>query len=503
MNFEASTAATIESLGYVIPELLMTLTVILIILIDLLFLRGRAKKQGVMEMVVLGGVGAALLATCMGFGQEPRAIFGSMLVSDPFSSFFNIVFLLATILFVFGTMMSSEVAPKDRAEYYTLATGSVLGMMLMASATNLVSIVISVEFVSLASYVMAGFSRNDRLSTEASLKYVLYGSVSSAVMIFGLSYIYGLTGTLSLIEANQVLYAANPYPLTLLFALVLVIGGLGFKIACVPFHFWAPDVYEGSPTPVTAFFTVAPKAAGFALLTRFLVTLLSNPATSGQFWTFLGDLDWPLLVAIIAAGTMTLGNLAALRQENMKRLLAYSSIAHVGFVLMAVAVLSRAGIHAINVYMFAYLVMNLGAFLVVIAIQERTGSVELVDYTGLGKRAPLLAWPMVVFLYSLTGLPPSIGFMGKYYVFAEVIRQEIWWLAAFGAVNSVIALYYYFRVAKAMFFGEAEEQETTRRIPQFAAGISVALAVVTLVLGIPWSAFEQITTHSTTLFLGR
>ncbi len=503
MSFEASTAATIESLGWIVPELIVTCTVLAIVLGDLFFIRGKGKRQGPLEIVVLAGVGAALIATWVGFGGEPRAVFGTMMVIDPFSSFFDAIFLLATILFVFSTMMSNEIAVEDRSEYYTLAVGSVLGMMLMASSTDMVSIFISVEFVSLASYLMAGFMRGDRRSSEASLKYVLYGSVSSAVMLFGFSYIYGLTGTTSLIEANQVLYTSNPYPLALLFALVLVIAGLGFKIACVPFHFWAPDVYEGAPTPVTAFVAVAPKAAGFAVLTRFLVTLLSNPATSPGFWTFLGSLDWPLLVGILAAGTMTFGNLGALRQTNMKRLLAYSSIAHAGFVLMAVSTLSPEGIHAIVVYMAAYLVMNLGAFLVVIAIRERTGSVDLRDYDGLAGDAPMLVVAMVVFLYSLTGLPPSLGFLGKYYVFAETIRQEIWWLAAIGAGNSVIALYYYFRVAKALVFRPLRERQWSGAIPELATSLSVALAAVTLVFGVPWGAFEKVTTYSATLFLGR
>jgi NADH-quinone oxidoreductase subunit N len=291
--------------------------------------------------------------------------------------------------------------------------------------------------------------------------------------------------------------------MTLFFALVMVIGGLGFKIACVPFHFWAPDVYEGAPTPVTAFFTVAPKAAGFAILTRFLVTLLSSPGTGEGFWTFLGGIDWPLLVAILAAGTMTIGNLGAVRQTNMKRLLAYSSIAHVGFILMAVSALSPAGIHAINVYMLAYLIMNLGAFFVVILIQERTGSVDLADYSGIAQEAPWLTGAMVIFLYSLTGLPPSVGFLGKYYVFAEVIRQHNWWLAGVGAVNSVIALYYYFRIAKAMVFGAAIEHTSSRSISQLATGLTVALAAVTLAFGIPWGAVEQVTSYSSTLFLGR
>ena len=503
MNFEASTAATLESLGFVLPELLVTVTIVLILLLDLIFLRGRAKRQGPVEVVVLGGVGAALLASVAGFWKEPRALFDTMLAADPFASFFGVIFLLATVLFVFATMMSHEIKPKDRAEYYTLALGSVLGMMLVARATNLVSMVISIEFVSLASYVMAGFGRSDRRSVEASLKYVLYGSVSAAVMIFGLSYIYGLTGTTSLVEANQILYAGNPHPLTLFLALVMVIGGLGFKIACVPFHFWAPDVYEGAPTPVTAFFTVAPKAAGFAILTRFLITLLSNPSTDEGFWTFLGGLDWPLLVGILAAGTMTIGNLGAVRQTNMKRLLAYSSIAHVGFVLMAVSALSPAGVHGINVYMLAYLIMNLGAFLVVIAIQERTGSVDLADYSGIAGEAPWLTGAMVIFLYSLTGLPPSVGFLGKYYVFAEVIRQHNWWLAGIGAINSVIALYYYFRVAKAMVFGTVPDAAPRGRFPQLATGLTVTLAAVTLVFGIPWGAVEQVANLSSLLFLGR
>jgi len=279
-----------------------------------------------------------------------------------------------------------------------------------------------------------------------------------------------------------------------------VLGGIGFKIACVPFHFWAPDVYEGSATPVTAFFTVAPKAAGVALTIRFLVTLLTNPNTDPGFWTFVGNLDWPFLVAVISAATMTLGNLGALRQENMKRMLAYSSIAHVGFMLMGVAVLSPEGVAAVCVYMVAYLVMNLGAFFVVIALAKKLGSVELSAYSGLAHRTPLLVVAMVVFLYSLTGLPPSIGFMGKYYVFAEVVRQGVYWLALVGAANAVIALYYYFRVAKVMVFGALPEGVESGDLPCCATSVCLAMAAITLLLGLPWGIIESVT-HTAELFI--
>lgn len=503
MNYELFTSSALVSLGHFWPELLVAMTVVAILVVDLLFIRGRGKRQGPIELVALVGLAAAFVATCASFETAPQLIFSGMAAVDPFGAFFKLIYLVAGAIFICLTMTSDEIPVEGRTEYYTMALGGVLGMMLMATSTHMVMVFLAIEFVSLSSYVMAGFLRDDRRSSEAALKYVLYGSVSSAVMLYGMSMLYGLTGSTSLIEANRVIFQESPYPMALFVSLVLVLAGIGFKIACVPFHFWAPDVYEGAPTPVTAFFTVAPKAAGLAVTMRFLITLLTTPTTGAEFWTFVGNVNWPLLVSIIAAMSMTLGNFAALQQENIKRLMAYSSISHVGFALMGMAALSPSGVTAILVYVAAYLVMNLGAFLVIVLVGRQVGSMEISDYRGLFTRHPILGICLVVFLYSLTGLPPSMGFVAKFLVFSEAIRGEIYWLAVVGALNSVVALAYYFRIARVMWDPERENARPRIPLPHFATGVTVALAVVTLAYGVPWGPLEKLATFSSTLFLGR
>ena len=267
----------------------------------------------------------------------------------------------------------------------------------MASSTNLLMMYLSLELVSLPSFILVGYQKRVRRSNEAALKYVVYGGVSSGIMLFGFSWIYGLTGTLDIYEIASVLDASPSYGLTLFLGAALAMAGFGYKVASVPFHFWCPDVYEGAPTPVTAFLSVAPKAAGFALLARFFYLGLSEyDGTSG---TVIG-IAWPQLLAVISACTMTLGNLTAIWQRNLKRLLAYSSIAHAGYMMMGIVMLSASGLKAVMFYTAAYLFMNLGAFLVVLVLAVRIGSEEIQDYNGLGWRSPWVALAMTAFLFS-------------------------------------------------------------------------------------------------------
>jgi NADH-quinone oxidoreductase subunit N len=353
--------------------------------------------------------------------------------------------------------------------------------------------------VSYVSYVLVGYVKEDRRASEAGLKYVLYGSVSSGAMIFGLSILYGLTGELNLIQVGERLSTMQGVGPAVLVASFLILAGIGYKIAAVPFHFWCPDVYEGAATPMTAFLSVAPKAAGFAMLGRFTYHMFGQGGA-------LVAIDWPLILAVVATLTMTLGNLVALQQTNVKRLLAYSSIAHAGYLLMGLAsvnretgTLSERGLFGVLFYLAVYVFMNLGAFAVVIALRERVGNEENIeDYRGLGLRAPILGVTMAIFLFSLTGLPPFAGFVGKFFLFAAVIDAKLYWLAVVGIVNSVISLYYYARILRAMFLQKIDDEEAARpfALARSHSAILVLLAAPTLLLGIFWAPLASLVNRS-------
>jgi NADH-quinone oxidoreductase subunit N len=331
------------------------------------------------------------------------------------------------------------------------------------------------------------------------LKYAIYGAFSSGLMLYGMSLVYGLTGTFNIYEIGQVLNSSAPDRLTLFIAAVLMLAGFGYKISAVPFHFWAPDVYEGAPTPITAFLSVGPKAAGFALLMRFFNVAFAASGTNGDSssWLALPGLEWPQLLAWIAAATMTLGNLIAIVQVNLKRLLAYSSIAHAGYALMGVVLLSEQGISATMFYLVVYYLMNLGAFLVVIINQDMLGSESINDYQGLAWRAPIPAVAMGVFLFSLTGLPPTGGFVGKFYLFAALIKGQFYWLAVVGIINSVISLYYYARILKAMFFEKADSQKSAvLAVSPFYVVLLAVLVLPTILLGVYWTPLAELANYS-------
>jgi NADH-quinone oxidoreductase subunit N len=322
-------------------------------------------------------------------------------------------------------------------------------------------------------------------------------------MLYGITLMFGLTGSTKLVAIREALAggaAAGGNSMMLLVATVLILAGFGFKTAAVPFHFWCPDVYTGAPTPVTAFLSVAPKAAGFAIVVRFFFTSLSNPQGVSA-WAAFGWLNWTLLILIVSIVTMTFGNIAALRQTNMKRLLAYSSIAHAGYIFMGAAVLSSEGIQSILVYLITYLFMNLGAFLVVIEIYNRTGSFDVKDYRGLYRRSPFLAISMTVFLLSLMGIPPFAGFFGKLYVFAAAVKGGLAWYAVVGALNSVIAVYYYARVVKDMIIEDAGDMSPIRL--SWATHALVWLMLLpTAGLMVIWDRVQKLTSDSMRLFLG-
>jgi len=373
----------------------------------------------------------------------------------------------------------------------------------MAGASNLLMMYLAVELSSITSYILSGYTREAPDSSEASLKYVIYGGLSSGVMIYGISIIYGLTGAFDIYQINKVLASGGINDATLLIAGIMTLVGFGYKISAVPFHFWTPDVYEGSPITITAFLSVASKAAGFAVLIRFLKTVFFDPAASslaGGIWVSLQSFDWPLLLAMLSVLTMTLGNLVALWQNNLKRLLAYSSIAHAGYLLTGIVVVSNAGLSAILIYFVAYFFMNLGAFYVVMLIANATGSEDIESYKGMAARAPFASFALALFLISLTGLPPTVGFIGKLYLFAALLDSGWVWLAVVAALNTVISLYYYVRIFRNMYLRPDENPGEPIKLGAVQMATLLVLVVPVLLLGLYFTPLVELAQASVRIF---
>ncbi len=490
----------VRSLPHFGAEVVLTAALLLVVLVDASGMRGR---NGLCRALTLLGLLGALPLGAIS-GRVPDEIWSGMLVADPLGAFFKVLLVGASLLLVlaFTFRNSSELHGLGQGEFYALLLAVTISNLLLAAANDIAMLYLALEMVSITSYVMVAYIKGDRFSNEASLKYVLFGAVSTGVMLYGLSLLYGLAGTTSIPALRDFLAAGVPPEgrAALYLIALLTLAGFGFKTASVPFHFWCPDVYQGAATPVTAFLSVAPKAAGFAIMLRFFFGALSTRGSGA--WDYAWTINWVQLLMAVSVATMTLGNVAALTQTNMKRLLAYSSIAHAGFLMMGVVALSENGARGLLIYLFAYVFMNLGAFLVVTLIHHHEGSFDLRDYPGMYRRQPFLTVSMAIFLLSLMGIPPLVGFMGKLYVFAAVIERgpAFWWYALVGALNAAVGAYYYARIMKTMIMDEAE----TQRPPIRLHGADLAWVLI-FVLGnvVPllfWSVIEGWARASLTLY---
>ena len=500
--------SNLTSLAWFRPELALTAGPLLVLVLDLVWRRspGRVARLSGVALLVLAAA-AVLLA---GQPEGGQALFNGMIQSDGFATYFKWLFLAAGAVTVVVVALGSEVAKERVGEFHALLLAVVLGLFLMASASDLLMMYLAIELVSMTSYVLAGFRRGDRRATEAALKYVIYGGVASGVMLFGMSYLYGLAGTFSFAELGPAVAAAlqgsgpslAAARLALVVGIAFVAAGVGYKIAAVPFHMWCPDVYEGAPTPFTAFLSVGPKAAGFALALRFFLSAFRPREAQEGAAALLEAVPWPAVIGVVAAATMTLGNLVAIAQTNLKRLLAYSSIAHAGYTLMGLSAASAAGAQSVMIYLALYLVMNLGAFVVVMLVASATGSESLLDYRGLAKRQPFTAVAFVVFLLSLTGLPPFAGFIGKWYLFTAVWARTGeagggWYavLLVIAALNTAVSLYYYARIIRAMFLDAPNAAEPSPLHPplgyQLIAGAFAAAVIFFGVLPQPVIAWAE------------
>jgi NADH-quinone oxidoreductase subunit N len=483
------------------PETALTVALLVAIIADLIF----RKSSKVTTLVTFAG----LLVTggfVLGQAGMHASIFSNMIAVDSFAFFFKLIILFTALLIVIFSLSSSELNTAGRrlGEYYSLILALTLGMILMAGASNLLMMYLALELSSITSYILSGYTREARDSSEASLKYVIYGALSSGLMLYGMSIIYGMTGSLDIYAINQALAKGGLNNFALLIAGILAIAGFGYKISAVPFHFWTPDVYEGAPITITAFLSVASKAGGFAMMIRFFkVTFIDSSVLTlpTGSWVSLQGFDWVAVIVTLSVLTMTLGNLVAIWQNNLKRLLAYSSIAHAGYMLMGVVVLSNEGVSAILIYFIVYLFMNLGAFYIVMLIANKTGSEDIEDYKGIGPKAPFVTIALSVFLVSLTGLPPTAGFIGKLYLFAALLNDGWVWLAVVGAMNSVISLYYYVRVFRNMYLRSDERHTNLPLEFSFAQKLVVLLLLFpTLLFGLYFTPLVQLAQASVKIF---
>lgn len=476
---------TLSNIG---PLLTLTVAGLVLLLVDALSPRG---KKAYFPYLSLAALAVAAFQTWWLWNRSGTD-FARMIYVDNFSFFFYLIFLLATGLSILMSIAYLEDYGRNIGEYYTLLIFATIGMMLMAAGGHLIIIFLGLEILSIAIYILAGLFREDVKSNEAALKYLILGAFSSAFLLFGMAMLYGATGTLFLDDLAQLVKAGEALkPLTLL-GMGLLIVGFGFKVSSVPFHMWTPDVYEGAPTSITAFMSVATKAAAFAAFVRVFFHVF--PAIK---------MEWNMVLWTLAVATMTLGNVVAIAQTNIKRMLAYSSIAHAGYLLVALVAANQLGALSFLYYLVAYTLMNLGAFAVVIMVARKKDSyLNIYDYCGLGFQYPALAAAMSVFMFALAGIPPTAGFVGKFYVFSAAVEAGYIWLAIIGVMNSLISVFYYLRITVLMYMRPAA---AALGPISFTLGITSAVLVTALgviVIGVFPGPLYDLALHSVKLFTG-
>ena len=452
------------------PELIITLTLLIVLVFDLF----DSISKAILGWMTIVGAGIALWVSIqMHQAGTVGTQFNDMFKVDNFSLFFNIIFLVSTILVALISMSYLSRDDRKQGPYYLLILLATLGMMLMAAGNELIIVFLGLELMSLSLYVLAGYFRDNPASSEAGMKYLLLGAFASAFFLYGIALIYGGAGTTNIPAIAEAITAPNKSPL-LLAGMFLLIVGFGFKVAIVPFHQWAPDVYEGAPTTIAAFISAGPKAAGFAAFLRIFMEALPSL-----------QVEWSSVVIVLAMLTMTVGNVIAIAQTSIKRMLAYSSIAHAGYVLIGLAAANNDGISSAMLYLLVYCVMNIGAFGAVILAKTADGeSLMISDYAGLGLRKPLLAMFMTIMLLSLAGFPPTAGFVGKFYVFKSAVQAGHIWLVIVGAINTAISAFYYLRVVVTMYMREPEEELSFTAYPSTLVVGLVLAAIGVLLIGI-------------------
>lgn len=451
----------LESIKYILPELILLGFSLLVLIWG-----GFVKKTNLSGIFSLAAIMLAAVYLPQSY-KAPSPLFFNLLINDPFSEFFKEIFFIIAGIVILISMGYKAFDDGDSGEYYFFLLVLIVGMMLAVSSNNLLMIYIAFEMISLTSYILVGFLKRDVLSSEGALKYFLFGTLATGIMLYGISFIYGLFGTTDMTVILAALGRPNINSFAVLISLIIIFSGIAFKCALVPFHMWVPDAYQGAPTPIAAFISVGPKAAGFAVLIRvFLI----------NFFPLFHGLAG--LVTAISILTMGVGNVIALSQTNIKRMLGYSSIAQAGYILIGFVVGTSLGMKATLFYLLAYTIMNLGAFGCIVLISNSLKSDSIEDYAGLYKRDPVAAFMLTIFLLSLAGIPPLAGFLGKFFVFAAAIESKFVLLAIAGIINSIIALYYYVRVIKYMYLEEPSAEGV------YATSIPLEVALIIALIGI-------------------
>ena len=469
------------------PEFLITGLAFVVLTVD--FLLPRERKNVLAAVSIVGLVAIAVFSVLLLGNEDDTPLYEGILLVDRFSLVFKVLFLGIGVLIILASADFVKRYLHHPGEYYAIILFSILGMMLMAASAELLTAYISLELLSFSLYILVSMARDDPKSNEAGVKYILLGAFASALLLYGISMVYGVLGTTTFEGISRSMGGGLDASPVLLIGVVLIIAGLGFKVAAVPFHMWTPDIYEGAPLPVTAYLAVGSKAAAFALILRLFAT------------AFIQSIEeWQLIIAALAAITMTLGNVVALAQSNIKRLLAYSSIGQVGYLLVGVAALSAAASNAVILHLVGYGLANLAAFVAVIAFYNVTGKDKVSDFAGLADRNPFIAMALTVALFSLAGLPFFAGFITKFYLFVAAAEGDLLWLAGVAIVNSLISLYYYLNIIKQMYIHPAEDGSPVR-VSLPTGGLLAILVVGTIAVGVYPSPLVDIIETATAVIL--
>ena len=470
MNFD------ISNIIFSMPEIIVLAGACLLLMFDLILPKSQKHVIAYLSLavVIIAGAETWLLS------DNIAHIFDRMFIFDGYSVFFKFVFYIGTLLAILLSINYMKIEGGNYGEYYVLILFALIGMMIMASGTDLLSIYVGLELMALSIYILTGFTQHSGKSNEAAMKYIILGAFSSGVLLYGMYLIYGLTGTTQLSDLALALKGQESMDMSLILAVIFLVAGFGFKVAAVPFHMWAPDVYEGAPTSITAFMSVGPKAAAFAAILRIFIEALGPVAES-----------WETILALVAVLTMATGSIFALVQTNIKRMIAYSSIAHAGYALLGVVAGGRDGISSVMLYMLIYTFMNMGIFGVIIMMRKGDFRGENIhDYTGLARNNKLAALLMLIFLFSLAGIPPTGGFVGKFYIFMALVRQGLIPLAVIAVIFSAVSAYFYIRIVMLMYIKEPTRKFDLATTP--ASGIAIAIAVIgTLIIGMLPSWFIE------------
>lgn len=471
------------NLTLLVPEIFLFLWALVVLLVD--FFTSPERKHRLGPLSLVGIVITVVLVLTSGQGQ----VFGEMFSADPYSLCFAIIFLGSAFLAISASVDFARERIVHQGEYYALILLSTVGMMFLAASRELLSMYVSLELTTISLFILAAFLKTELKSSEAGLKYVILGAASSAILLYGISLLYGITGS-TVLDSIQGELSGSLFPGPLLvISLVFIIAGFSFKLAAVPFHMWAPDVYEGAPTPITAYLSVASKGAGLAAMVRvFFGSLL--PVTS----------EWIPLFMALATMAMILGNVVAIRQSNIKRMLAYSSIAQVGYILVALSAASELSTTSMILYLLVYMFANIGAFAVVIAFYNSSGSDDIHEYAGLSRRSPFLALSLVIFFLSLVGIPPLAGFVGKYMLFLAAIQKGYYWLVGVAVLTSVVSLFYYMNVVKQMYFREPVKNDRVRISWSLRLALLLSLIGV-IVVGVYPNPFVQLISKAASVFV--